>query len=46
MIRNFKTTKIAEIPFAERKIDNKKTDDNNPPLGFVLISSNISAKNV
>ena len=41
-----KLPKIAEIPLADKKIDSKKTDESNPPLGFVLMSSNISAKKV
>ena len=29
-----------------KKIDSKKTDESNPPLGFVLMSSNIPVKKV
>ena len=32
-----KLPKIAEIPLADKKIDSKKTDESNPPLGFVLM---------
>ena len=33
-----KALKIAFMPFAAKKIDNIKTKDNKPPLGFVAIS--------
>jgi hypothetical protein len=36
-----KLPKIAEIPLADKKIESKKTEDNNPPLGLFRISSNI-----
>ena len=41
-----KLPKIADIPFADKKIDNKNTEESNPPLGLSRISSKTWVKNV
>ena len=45
----YETSKLVKIeftPFAVKITDSKKTEDNNPALGFDLISSNIFSKKV
>ena len=45
----YETSKLVKIeftPLAVKITDNKKTEDNNPALGFDLMSSNIFSKKV